>query len=142
MKFYAIAIAAVAMMGAAIAQTTPPTGTPVVAPAAVPTEEFTACPALPADPGAFPDGAVAKAKDMEAAQKRYNDWEAAIAPGITCRRAAQQKVKAAAEATTAAFNAEALRVNAVRNTWKTEGEKFTARQAAPAPTKDQRSGRK
>jgi hypothetical protein len=128
------------MMGAAIAQTTPAPTPPPAPVVGVPTEEFNACPTMPADPAAFPDGATAKAKDMESAQKRYNDWEAAIAPGITCRRAAQQKVKAAAEATTAAFNAEAIRVNNVRNTWKTQAEAFTARQAA-VKERDNRTGR-
>lgn len=139
MKFYAFAIAAVAMMGAAIAQTTPPPATPPAP--ATPTEEFLACPQLPSDPAGFPDGATAKAKDMDAAQKRYNDWEATIAPVLQCRRAAQQKVKAAAEATTGAFNADAIRVNTVRNAWKSEADEFMVRQAADPKKKDQRSGR-
>jgi hypothetical protein len=136
MKIYAAAIATVALLGVAIAQTTP---VAPPAPPATPTAEYAACPALPADPTGWPDGATAKSKDMESGQKRYSDWETAIAGVVTCKRAAQQKAKAAAEATTAAFNEDATRVNAVRAAWKSEADEFMARQ--PAKAKDNREGR-
>ncbi|MDX2235143.1 MAG: hypothetical protein NW200_11665 [Hyphomonadaceae bacterium] len=128
MKLAAVAVAAVALFGVAIAQTgTPPAAAPAAP--AQPSAAFAACPPLPADPAAWPDGATARPKDMEAAQKRYNEWEASLAPVITCKRAAQQDAKAIAEATTLAFNADAVRVNNFRNAWKTQAEAFMARSA-------------
>lgn len=134
MKYVPVAAAAaIALLGAvAVAQTTAP---------AAPSADYTACAPLPPDPGAWPPGATTKAKDMDAAQKRYNDWEAAIAPAVSCRRAAQQRAKGIAEATTDAFNADATRVNAVRASWKTEAEAFMAKQATSKEKKDGRSGR-
>jgi hypothetical protein len=135
----AAAAAAIALIGAAVAQTTTTPAAPVAP--ATPSAEFAACPPLPVDPGAWPPGATTKAKDMDAAQKRYNDWEAAIAPAVTCRRAAQQKAKAIAEATTEAFNADATRINTVRAAWKTEADAFMARQATAKQDKGTRTGR-
>lgn len=129
----AAAAAAIALIGAvAVAQTTTPSA---------PSSEYTACSPLPPQPAAWPPGGTTKAKDMDAAQKRYNDWEAVAQPAIACRRAAQQKAKGIAEATTEAFNEDATNINNVRAAWKTEADAFMAKQNAAKEKKDGRSGR-
>jgi hypothetical protein len=117
MKFVlGAAAAALVLVGAAMAQTTP-------APAAVPPSS---CPAAAQDP-TFPDGATAGPQALTAGEEAYRTWATAVQATQQCLRGEREQHQAIADARVAEYNALNERVRAVNQAWAAERQEFCAR---------------
>ncbi|MGE0830137.1 MAG: hypothetical protein AB7O04_12410 [Hyphomonadaceae bacterium] len=124
MKFVlGAAIAAMALAGAAMAQTT-----------TTPTVPASRCPAFPAEPQ-LPDGATTRsATVMNRGAEAYEQWGREMLPVLQCRqqeardlRAAYEAAHTNAEARITEFNAAVERQRAVCRAWMEEVGEFNDR---------------
>jgi hypothetical protein len=134
------AISALAFATVALAQTTetvPAAPTPPPAPAIV--TPPSACGDLPAKP-TVPDGAVAKEKDMKAADAAVQAWQASVQTNLKCRKAEFEAADAIRVARFNDYNNVVRELNSFGAVWTTEAQKYNARTGAAAP-KEGRTGR-
>lgn len=139
MKYAAAIVAgAIALVGAAVAQTTtaPALPVPAAAPAVPPSPS--SCPAYPPVP-IIPDAAAVKnTKQLNAGTETVNSYIAAYQQVHNCRVAEIDRLKAQVEARIAEARAGQAGALDLRNRWQTVGEAVTAK---GAPKRDTRTGR-
>jgi hypothetical protein len=114
------AVAALAVAGAAFAQTDP-------APASAPTVAANSqCAAIGPEP-TLPDAATANAQAISAANEAYRTWATAAQETLRCRQAELAPLQARVGAMTAEHNAIVNRVNTLTQNWTAVAAAYCAR---------------